>query len=196
MENARKSLPAKIAGALAVIAALALPASASASVWMREGKSLNEHVEFALTGGEVLEVGGSTLLCNNTATMTTEGGSAAQITAYAVDKASCVGLAGSLEGCETTAASPSGLSWNVTVNSVDLTAKEVGVDYSFDEACAIHKIELRFPQLTLTPEEPSAIRRFHFHQEGTAKVDGKEVAVVFTGLLELPEAEFDKYGIG
>lgn len=196
MDNARKALPARMAGALAVLVALAVPASASASVWLREGKPLNEHVEFALTGGEVLEVGGSTLLCDNTATMTTEGGSVAQITAYAVDNDSCVGLAGSLEGCKTTTASPNGLPRSVTVNSVDLTAEEFGVSYSFDEACAIRKIELAFPELTLTPEEPSAIQRFSFHQEGTAKVDGKEAALVFTGVLELPEEEFGRYGIG
>jgi hypothetical protein len=195
MRNRNKPLLAA-AAVLAVVAALAVPASASASVWLKEGSPLKEKVELALTGGEVIEVGGATLVCNNTATMTTEGGSAAQITAYNVEKGSCVGFSGNLEGCNVTAATPQGLSWGVTVNSVDLTAKEVGVSYSFNEACAVHKIEVSFANLTLTPEEPSAIRFFHFKEEGTGKVDGKEAKLTFSGLLEVPEADFGKYGIG
>jgi hypothetical protein len=184
------------ASALAAMAALALPASASASVWLREGKPLAEQVELSLTGGEVLEVGGSSLLCEASATMTTEGGSTAQVTAYNVLEASCLGLAGELEGCEVTAATPAGLPWSVTVNSVDLTAHGVGIGYSFNEACPIHKIETGFPELTLTPEEPSAIRNFHFSQEGIAKVDGEEATLDYTGVLQLPEEDFDIYGIG
>lgn len=182
--------------ALAAVAALALPASASESVWLREGKPLEEKVEFSLTGGEVIEVSGAALLCENSATMTTEGGTTAQITAYSISKASCLGLSGKLEGCEVTAATPKGLPWSVTVNTADLTASEAKVDYSFNEACAIHKIEVSFPKLTLTPDEPSAIRLFHFNQEGSAKVDGKEASLVFSGALNLPEEQFDKYGIG
>jgi hypothetical protein len=184
------------AGAIAAMAVLALPASATSSVWLREGKALQEHVELSLTGGEVIEVGGAALLCETGATMSTEGGSTAQITAYSINKASCVGLAGNLEGCEVTAASPVGLPWSVVVNSVDLTAEEVGVDYSFNKACAVQKIETSFPSLTVTPEEPSAIRLFHFNQEGTAKVDGKNASLDFSGSLQLPEADFGKYGIG
>jgi hypothetical protein len=195
MKNWKQVLLAA-ASALAAMAALALPASASASVWMHEGKALGEHVELSLTGGELFEVSGSAMLCNTSATMATEGGSTAQITAYSIDKASCLGLGGSLEGCEVTTATVTGLPWSVTVNSVDLTAEKVGLSYSFNKACGIQKIEMSFPELTLTPEEPSAIRRFHFNQEGTAKVDGKEASLTDGGLLELPEAEFDKYGIG
>ncbi|HWN72332.1 MAG TPA: hypothetical protein VNN15_00830, partial [Solirubrobacterales bacterium] len=128
--------------------------------------------------------------------MTTEGGSSAQITAYEINKASCVGVAGELAGCEVTSATPVGLPWGVGVNSVDLTAEGVAVDYSFNEACAIGEIETDFPELTLTPEEPSAIQLFRFSQEGSAKVDGKEATVGYTGSLQLPEEEFGTYGIG
>ena len=195
MKNRKHALLAA-ASALAAIAALALPASASASVWLKEGKALKEHVELPLTGGEVIEVSGSAMLCESSATMSTEGGSTAQITAYNINKASCIGLAGSLEGCEVTAATPTGLPWSVTVNSVDLSAKEVSVGYSFDKACSIQKIEMGFPKLTLTPEEPSAIRLFHFNQEGTAKVDGKEASLSYGGSLQLPEEDSGIYGIG
>lgn len=144
----------------------------------------------------MFEVSGAAMVCEASATMTTKGGNTAQITAYDVKEASCVGLAGNLEGCEVTAATPKDLPWSVAVNTADLTAKEVKVDYSFDKACGIQKIEVSFPSLTLTPEEPSAIRLFHFNQEGTAKVDGKEALFNNGGSLSLPEELFDKYGIG
>ena len=195
MKN-RKHALLVMASALVAMAVLALPASASAAVWKHEGKTLEKKAELSLTGGEFIEVSGAVMLCESTATMTTEGGSTAKITAYDVKEATCVGLAGKLEGCEVTAATPTGLSWSVAVNSVDLTAKEVAVDYTFNKACAIQKIETSFPKLTLTPEEPSAIRSFHFNQEGTAKVDGKEASLAYSGLLQLPENEFDTYGIG
>lgn len=178
------------------LAAMALPASASAAVWQHEGKELKSKVDFSLTGGEFIEVSGAVMLCENTATMTTEGGSTAQITAYDVKEATCIGLAGKLEGCEVTAATPKGLSWGVSVNTSDLTAKEVAVDYSFDKACEIQKIEINFSKLTLTPEEPEAIRLFRFNQETKAKVDGKEASLVYSGSLNLPEGDFDTYGIG
>jgi hypothetical protein len=195
MRNPRNALLVA-AGALGAMAALALPASASASIWLRNGKPLEEKVELALTGGEALEVSGATLLCNSSATMTTEGGSTAQITAYNVEETSCIGFAGKLEGCEVTSATPQGLPWSIAVNSVDLTAKGFGVDYSFDEACSIHKIEVSFPSLTVTPEEPSAIRLFHFKGEGNANVDGKETEIADTGAFQPPEEDLGVFGIG
>ena len=195
MKKRKKTLLIAVS-ALAAIAAMALPASASAAVWQHEGKELKSKVDFSLTGGEFIEVSGAVMLCENTATMTTEGGSTAQITAYDVKEATCIGLAGKLEGCEVTAATPKNLSWGVSVNTSDLTAKEVAIAYSFDKACEIQKIETSFSKLTLTPEEPKAIRLFRFNQEGKAKVDGKEASLVYSGSLNLPEKDFDTYGIG
>jgi hypothetical protein len=196
MMHPKKKALLAAASALAAVAAMALPASASASVWLKEGQPLKEKVQLSLSGGEVIETSGGAMLCNDTATISTEGGSAAQITAYSIAKATCVGFSGNLSGCEVTAATTSGLPWSVTVNTVDLTAKGVAVTYSLNEACAVHKIEVSFASLTLTPEEPSAIRFFHFKGEGPGKVDGKESTLTFSGVLELPEAEFGKYGIG
>lgn len=194
MKKAKYGLLA-LAGAI-VIAVLALPASADTSVWLHEGEPLEESVELALTGGEVIETGGSVLVCETSATIATEGGSTAQITAYSVNKASCAGVAGQLAGCTVTAATSTGLPWNLAVNSTDLTAKGVHVDYSFNEACPIDKIETSFSELTLTPEEPGAISLFRFSQEGTAKVDGKETGIGYSGSLNLPEEEAGTYGIG
>jgi len=179
-----------------VVAVLALPASADTSGWLHGEKPLEGHVTMATTGGEVIEFGGSVLVCETAASITTEGGSSAQITSYSVSKASCAGVAGELEGCTVTAATSTGLPWSLAVNTADLTAGEVRVDYSLNEACPIDKIETSFPELTLTPEEPSAINLFRFSQEGTAKVDGKATTIGYFGSLNLPEEEFGTYGIG
>jgi hypothetical protein len=195
MRNPKHSLLAA-ASALAAMAALALPASASAAVWQHEGTALKKHVALSLAGSEVIETSGAVMLCNNTATMTTEGGSTAKITAFDVEEGTCVGLAGKLEGCTVTTGTPTGLSWSVGVNTADLTAKEVRVDYTFDKSCAIQKIETTYSKLTLSPDNASAIRLFHFNQAGTAKVDGKEASLTYSGSLNLPESIFDTYGIG
>ena len=195
MMNLRKALTAALV-ALAALAALALPAAASASVWLHEGEPLEKAVELPLTGGEAIEVEGGLLVCNGTsATMTAEVGSTALISAYGIEAGGCVGL-GSLEGCEVTAATPSGTPWSVTVNTADLTVSEFAVTYSF-EGCSTHKLELSFPELTLTPEEePSAIRYFRFSRTGTAVLDEKEITVEDAGTLQLPEEDFGTYGIG
>ena len=182
--------------AAVVVAVLALPAAADTSVWLHEGEPLAESAEMAPTGGEVIEFGGSVLVCGTSATIATEGGSSAQITGYSVNKGSCAGVAGELAGCTVTAATSTGLPWNVAVNSTDLTAEGVQVDYAFDEACPIGKLETSFAELTLTPEEPSAISLFRFSQEGTAKVDSKATGISYSGSLNLPEEEAGTYGIG
>jgi hypothetical protein len=193
----RKSSMVLLAVAAVVAAAvLAGPASASASVWLHEGKPLSEHVELSLTGGEVIEVDTSALLCDTTATLTTEGGSTAQITAFEVEQGSCIGLAGELEGCQVTAATAENLPWDVNVDSADLAAFETGVAYLFDEGCPVDELETGFPELILTPEEPTAIRLFHFDEEGTGMVDGEAEPLVDSGALQLPEADFGTYGIG
>ncbi len=195
MKKSTRSL--LIATTVLVAAAFATgPASASAAAWLREGSPLKEEVSLPLSGGEVLEVGSSALLCDTTATMTTEGGSSASIAAYAIETGSCLGLAGEFEGCEVTAATPKTLPWGVTVNSETLTAKGFGVTYSFDAGCSIHELETSFPELTLTPEEPTAIRLFHFGQTGTGKVDGEATSITDGGALDLSEADFGIYGIG
>jgi hypothetical protein len=199
MRNTKKVL-VLVASALAAVAVLALPASASAAVWQHKGEALKTKIELPLEGSEVIEVSGSpksVMLCNVTATMTTEGGSTAKITAYTIDKTSCFGLEGKLVGCEVTAASATGLPWSVGVNTSDLTAKEVKVDYTFNKSCGIQKIETNFSKLTLTPDDSKAIRLFGFNQAGTGKVDGKETSLTSGGTLNLVnESDFGTYGIG
>jgi hypothetical protein len=182
--------------ALAAAAVLALPAWALSSVWLDEGKELKAKTTFSLAGTEFVEIGSSVMLCNVDATMTTEGGSTAQITAHTTKAEECIGLAGKLEGCKVTAASTKNLPWSVAVNTVDLTAKEVAVSYTLNEACEIDKIEIPIPSLTVVPEEQEAIRLFHFKHIGKGTVDGKETELTYSGTLNLPPEDWDRYGIG
>ena len=194
----RKSMRTSVAAAVAVVAMAAMVASApaSAAVWQKSGKPLSESVELQLHGGEVIQVAAGAFNCNANATMTTAGGSTAQITAYSIELGTCEGLLGEFVGCEVTAATPENLPWAVTVNTEDLTAQEIAISYSFDEACPIHKVESSFPEVSVTLEEPSAIRDFRIGQEGVGKVDGKEGWLIDSGILQLPEEEFGIYGIG
>ncbi|HEY2480277.1 MAG TPA: hypothetical protein VGI17_16305 [Solirubrobacterales bacterium] len=184
------------AATLVAIAALAGPASASASVWLHNGEPLAKHVELPLRGGEVIQVPAGAFHCNAEATLSTEGGSTAQITAYNIELETCEGLLGEFNECQVTAATVNNLPWSVTVNAEDLTVKKVGISYSFDEACPIHKVESSLPEVTVTLEEPSAIRLLQFGQEGTGKVDGEEGFLIDSGFLQLSEEDSGQYGIG
>lgn len=184
--------------ALVAIAAMIGAASALAGVWKKGGTELKEKITLSMTGGEVVEIenGASSLSCNTTETMTTSGGSTASVTAFAVEKASCEGFTGKLKGCTVTAATPKTLPWSVTVNTSTLTVKNAGVSYTLNTGCAISKIESSYPELTLTPEEPSSIVFFHFGQTGTGKVNGSSASITSGGIWQLAEADFGKYGIG
>lgn len=195
MKKSRKPLLIG-AAVLVVVVALVGAASALAAVWKHEGKTLAEKVELPLSGGEVIEVGSSALLCDSTATLTTEGGSAAQVTAFAVEKGTCVGLSGSFKGCEVTAATPKTLPYGVTVNAEDLTMKGFGITYAFNAGCSVSKLETSYPEMTLTPETPSAIKLFHFGVTATGKVDGEAASITDGGAWQLPAADSEKYGIG
>jgi hypothetical protein len=174
--------------ALLVIGALVGAASAFAGVWKHEGKELKEKITLSLSGGEVIEVGSSALLCESSMTMTTSGGSTASITAFAVEESSCVGLSGEFEGCTVTAATPKTLPYSVTVNTTTLTAKGFGVTYTLNSGCKITKVETSYPELTLTAEEPSAIREFQFGQTATGKVNGSSKSITDGGAWQLSEA--------
>ncbi|HET7443913.1 MAG TPA: hypothetical protein VFJ57_04575 [Solirubrobacterales bacterium] len=185
-----------ILAAVAAVAALAIPASASAAVWLQEGKALEKTAEFNASGGEVIEVGGGVMLCESSAAFKAEKGSTGTV-GYVAAPASCVGLAGNLAECTATAAGSTGGPWTVHVNTTDLTVTGWKVDYAFNAGCAVETVETSFPELKLTPrEDPEAFNLLEFSGSGTAKVDGKEAELGYFGSLSLPEEEFGKYGIG
>lgn len=197
MKKSRKRRVFAVTG-LVALAALVVAASALAGVWKHEGKEFKEKVTFSMTGGEIVEIesGASALACNSTVTMTTEGGSTASITAFAVNNASCEGFSGKFVGCTVTATTPKTLPYSVTVGSTTLTAKNFGVTYTMNSGCSIKSVEASYPELTLFPEEPSAITFFHFGQTATGKVNGSSASVTDGGTWLLSESQAGKYGIG
>ena len=184
------------AAAVAVVAVAVVPSSAATGEWLDQGEPFNEHREMKLTGGEVIEVGGGVLLCESSLTIATEGGSTGEAS-YAVIPASCVGLAGNLEGCTVSEAVASGTPWAVAVNTTDLTVSGVKVNYTLAKGCAVGTIEVNVPALTLTPhEEPGSINLFGWKAEGPGKVDGAKAEINYSGSASFPEAELGTYGIG
>lgn len=183
---------------LVALAAMVAAATALAGVWKHEGKEFKEKVTFSMSGGEAIEIesGASTLLCNSTVTMTTEGGNTASITALTVNKSSCEGFSGKFVGCTVTAATPKTLPYSVTVGTSTLSVSNFGVTYTMNSGCSIKSVEAAYSPLTLTPEEPSAISFFHFGQTGTGKVNGSAASVTDGGTWLLSEAQAGKYGIG
>ncbi len=190
-----------MAVAITAVAVLAVPASAAAAEWLHEGKPFKEHVDMKLGGGEFVEIGEAgakdAMLCESSnLTISTEGGSTGQAS-YEVKPASCMGLAGRLEGCTATAVKTTGTPWPLTVNAADVTAEGVGVNYTLSAGCTIKTIEVSFPKLTLTPrEEPSSINLFQWNTEGSGKVNGETAKIAYFGSQSFPDAEAGKYGIG
>ena len=197
MKKSRKRLVIAVT-ALVAIAALVGAASALAGVWKHEGAELKTETTFAMTGGEVIEVesGASVLLCNSTVTMKTSGGSTASVTAFAVEKSSCLGLAGKFEGCTVASATPKTLPYSVTVGSTTLTLKGFGVTYTMSTGCKISSVEATYPELTLTPETATEIRLFHFGKTATGKVNGSSASVTDGGSWQMSAAQSGHYGIG
>lgn len=188
-----------IVAAVAAVAALAVPASATPGEWLHEGKPFAEKVEMPLTGGDFVEIGKEgedALLCQSSAlTITTEGGSSGTAS-YEVTPGSCMGLSGRLAGCSVTAAEATG-SWSLAVNTTDVTAKGVKVTYSLNAGCAIETIEVNFPELTLKPqEEASSIKFFQWNASGSGKVDGEAATIGYFGTQSYSEAQSGKFGIG
>lgn len=182
------------------VAVLAVPASALAAQWLDGGKSFSGKRELKMTASEFVEVGEAgkkdVLLCESTPKITTEGGSTGTLS-DTVLTATCTGLAGKLVGCTVSKAEALESPWAVTVNTSDITAKNVKFKYTFAAGCSISTIEFTVSELTLTPfESQSSIRGFQWSTEVSGKVNGATTPVGYFGSGSLPEAEWGTYGIG
>ncbi|HST69538.1 MAG TPA: hypothetical protein VLI94_07760 [Solirubrobacterales bacterium] len=149
--------------AVAACFALALPALASAAVWKHNGVNLAKFVSLSLPGGEVFEteISGekSGMSCEVKATMTTEGGSTAKITAYEIK--SCSGAFGKLSGCTVSVKEAKGLPWTVHVNASDLTITNMRVRRTFSAGCALAELDKTISP-TVTLNTPSKIAEMEF----------------------------------
>ena len=124
-----------LAGAIAALVLLAVPALALAAVWKDKGVNVTKFSEMTLAGGEIFEISeGNGMNCKVNATLTTEGGSTGKITKWTVSE--CPKGFGSFTGCTMKAAEAKGLPWTVTVNTTDLTIANLRVKRTFNGGCA------------------------------------------------------------
>lgn len=178
-----------IAFAVAACFALALPALASAAVWKHNGVNLTKFVSLSLPGGEVFEteISGekSGMSCEVKATMTTEGGSTAKITAYEIK--SCSGAFGKLAGCTVSAKEAKGLPWTVHVNASDLTITNMRIRRTFSAGCAVAELDKTISP-TVTLNTPSKISEMEF--------SGSIVGYKAFGSWKVEGTNAGTYGIG
>jgi hypothetical protein len=173
-------------GAVAAIAgAVAVPASASASVWKEGGTNLSKEISLGLSGGELAEAGSKIMSCEIHATMTTSGGSTGSITAW--ETKSC-GLFGELEKCTMTSSEAVGLPWAVTVNTSNLTISNWHIKRTFKAGCATSEINKTVASVPVTLLSTTAITEMEFLGQITGFKTG--------GSFKVDSPNSGKYGIG
>jgi hypothetical protein len=155
-----------VAGLVVLVMAVVGTASASASVWKKEGTTFKGFVELGLTGGEIFESGGANgMSCKVNATLTTEGGSVGQITAFKTVE--CPTGFGTMAGCTLTGSEAKGLPWNVTVNTSTLTITGMHVKRTFKTGCAITELNKTVTTTTVTLNTPAKITEMEYAGEIT-----------------------------
>lgn len=177
-----------LAGAIAAVAVLAIPALASASVWKHGGSNLKKFVEIGLTGGELFETSAENgMSCELHATLTTEGGSTGKITKFETKK--CPTGFGSFAKCELNTAEAKGLPWTVDVNTSDLTITGWHTKRTFKgTGCEAGELDKTVGSVTMTLETPSAISEMEWLAEITGYSTG--------GSFVVDGANKGTYGIG
>ena len=167
-----------LAGVIAALVLLAVPAMALAAVWKDKGVNVSKFVEIGLTGGEVFEAeSGNGMSCELHATLTTEGGSTGKITKFETKK--CSSGFGTFAKCELSTAEAKGLPWTVNVNATDLTIVNMHTKRTFKAGCATTELDKTIASVTLTLNTPTAITEMEFLGEitgyktfGSFTVDG------------------------
>lgn len=185
----------RLAIATAVVACLALafPVLASGAVWKHNGVNLTKFVSLSLPGGENFETEKegvwSGMNCEVKATMTTEGGSTAKITAYEIK--SCAKAFGKMSSCTVVAKEAKGLPWTVHVNASDLTITNMRVRRTFNAGCPVTELDKTFTSMTVTLNTPSKITEMEF----SGSLVGPPAYKAF-GSWTVEGANSGTYGIG
>jgi hypothetical protein len=184
MKNDRRLL---LAGVIAAVVVLAVPALAMAAVWKDKGTNVSKFVEFAAIGGELFETTtGNGMSCEVRAVFTTEGGSTGRVTKFEIKK--CPAGFGSFAKCELNTAEAKGLPWTVHVNATDLTITNLRTKRTFKAGCATSELDKTIPSVTVTLESPTAISEMNFSGE----ITGYKTA----GTITVEGANNGTYGIG
>jgi len=184
MRNDKRFL---LAGAIAVLLLLVVPAMALGAVWKHKGANLTKFIELSLPGGEIFETSaGNGMSCEIKATLTTEGGSTGKITKFEIKK--CTAGFGSFEKCELNTAEAKGLPWTVDVNASSLTITNMRTKRTFKAGCATSELDKTVASTAVTLNTPSAITEMEFLGETTGYKT--------FGSLTVEGANSGTYGIG
>jgi hypothetical protein len=175
-----------IAGSIAAVVMLAVPASALASVWTHEGEEVSEFIEFAAIGGELFETtSGNGMSCEARAVFTTEGGTTGKVTKFEIKK--CPTGFGSFAGCKLKTAEALGLPWTTHTNGEDLTITNMRTKRTF-ESCGTSELDKTITSTTVTLETPSEINEMNF--------SGSTSGYTTNGTITVEGADNGTYGIG
>lgn len=176
-----------IAGVIAAVAVLAVPAMALAAVWKDKGTNISTFTEISLTGAELFETSsGNGMNCGLKATLVTEGGSMGEITTF--DITECPSGFGTFSKCKVTSSTAKGLPWTVDVNTTDLTVTGWRVKRVFGEGCPVGELDKTIESMTVKFDVPSAFSVLEF--------EGETTGYRTVGSLEVSEANKGTYGIG
>lgn len=185
-----------IAGAIAALVVLAVPALALSAVWKDKGTNVSKFVELKMTGGEIFETtAGNGMSCEVSATLTTEGGSTGKITKFEIKK--CPEPIGSFKTtkCELNTAEGKGLPWTVDVNATDLTVTNWRTKRTFKgTSCKEPELDKTIASMTVTLE-PSTTEISDLLFDGKIEEGGVQKYRSF-GTLTIEGANNKTYGIG
>jgi len=184
-----------IAGVVAAIVVLAVPALALAAVWKDKGTNVSKFVEFAAIGGELFETtekvgeeekvkGG--MSCEVRAVFTTEGGSTGKVPKFEIKK--CPTGFGEFAGCELSTAEAKGLPWTVDVNATDLTITNMRTKRTFKAGCKTTELDKTITSTTVTLESASEINEMSF--------SGSTTGYKTNGTITVEGTNNKTYGIG
>lgn len=185
-----------IAGVIAALVVLAVPALALAAVWKDHGTNVSKAIELTMTGGEIFETTANNgMSCEIHATLTTEGGSTGKITKFEIKK--CPEPFGSFKTtkCELNTAEGKGLPWTVDVNATDLTVTNWRTKHTFKGAsCKEPELDKTIASMTVTLE-PSTTEISDLIFDGKIVEGGVQKYRTF-GSLTIQGANNGTYGIG
>src|SRR6187551_1503116 len=185
-----------LAGSIAAVVMLAVPALALAAVWKDHGTNVNKLIELTMTGGEIFETSpGNGMNCEIHATLTTEGGSTGKITKFEIKK--CPSRFGTFAAtsCELNSAEGKGLPWTVDVKETDLVITNWRTRHTFKGAsCKEPELDKTIPSMTVTLGPiPAEVSELLF--DGKI-MSGESQLYRSFGSLTIEGANNGTYGIG
>jgi len=176
--------------------AFAISASASAAEWTHEGKSFKKHVEIGISGVETVKSLGAELECEFHTTITTEGGSTAQITKFEITGETCVG-SGIFGACPVILTKVTHLPWKIDIQGNDLTITGVEIYKTYAPGCLVESTETTTGKMTITLNEAGKLNSGNFHYQPQTDINGSgEYATEVSGPYQVAEPNAGTYGIG